>query len=494
MDVWQSNRITTAVEALRRPLKLHFIPFLAAGHMTPLCEMARSFAAYGHHVTIITTALNAISLENDVHLDIAAGHCINIHTLQFPSEEVGLPDGVENLTAVTDNDSLLKVCRAATSLLQKSFEDFVLQNPPDCLVADFMYPWAHDLAARLGIPRLVFNSFCVFSVCVMESIKKNPITGQDPHAFTIPDLPLPITMNIRPPIPFLKAIDKPLELEAKSYGLLVNNFVELDGVFVEHYNKITGHKVWHIGPTALIHRTEEETAKGTHKNEPCMSWLESRKPDSVIYICFGSSGTLPDNQLYEIACAMESCGHSFIWVVPGKDEAEKEEEKERWLPKGFEERMMKEEKGLILRGWAPQVKILGHAAVGGFMTHCGWNSVVESVGAGVPMVTWPLHSDQFYNEKLVTQVQGVGVEVGVEEWGVWVLDERKKTVKRDRIEKAVRRLMDEGEEGEEMRRRARELGEKAREAVKEGGSSHENLKTLIRELQETRDSKLVNAT
>lgn len=478
---------------LHRPLKLHFVPFLAAGHLTPLCEMACSFAAHGHHVTILTTTLNALSLQNFLRPHIASGNCITLHSLPFPSHQVGLPNGVENLSAVTDYESLAKLCRAATSVLRTDFEAFILQNPPDCLVADFMYPWAHELAARLGIPRLVFNSFCVFSVCAMESINRIPITGQDPDPFTIPDLPLPIIMNIRPPMTFLKAMDKLLELGAKSYGLLVNNFAELDGVFVEHYEKITGHRAWHIGPTALIHRTtEKETEKGTpHKNEPCMSWLDSRKPNSVLYICFGGSGTLPDNQLYEIACAMESSGHSFIWVVLGKDEAEKEEEKQKWLPIGFEERMMKEEKGLILRGWAPQVMILGHAAVGGFMTHCGWNSVVESVAAGVPMVTWPLHCDQFFNEKLVTQVQGVGVEVGAEEWGLWLPDEKKKTVGGERIEKAVRRLMDEGEEGEGMRRRAKELGEKAREAVKEGGSSHENLRTLIRELEEVRDSNLV---
>lgn len=123
------------------------------------------------------------------------------------------------------------------------------------------------------------------------------------------------------------------------------------------------------------------------------------------------------------------------------------------------------------------------------MSHCGWNSVVESAVAGVQMVTFPLHSDQMVIERLVVEVHDMGVEAGVEEWGLWVQDERRKVVGREKIEKAIRRsLVDEGEEGDNMRRRARELSEKGREAVKEGGSSCENLKTLVRELQDIRDS------
>ncbi|XP_042957819.1 UDP-glucose flavonoid 3-O-glucosyltransferase 7-like [Carya illinoinensis] len=113
----------------------------------------------------------------------------------------------------------------------------------------------------------------------------------------------------------------------------------------------------------------------------------------------------------EIAMGLEASGQQFIWVVK-KDKNEKEDED--WLPMGFEKRM--EGKGLIIRGLAPQVLILDHEAVGGFVTHCGWNSTLEGVTAGLPMVTWPLFSEQFVNEKLVTEVLKIGVPVGAQQY------------------------------------------------------------------------------
>ncbi|KAJ1380268.1 UDP-glucose flavonoid 3-O-glucosyltransferase 7-like [Sesbania bispinosa] len=109
-------------------------------------------------------------------------------------------------------------------------------------------------------------------------------------------------------------------------------------------------------------------------------------------------------------------------------------------------------------------------------------------------MTWPVHSEQFYNEKLITEVQGIGVEVGAEEWGSSGYGERNKLVRREQIEKAVRKLMDGGDEAEEIRRRARQLAIKAREAVGEGGSSQNNLTALIHYLKHLRDVKLTTGS
>ena len=301
-------------------------------------------------------------------------------------------------------------------------------------------------------------------------------------------------MKAAAPTQLREVLESVLEIELRSHGLIVNNFAELDGEeYVRHYEKTTGHKAWHLGPACLLHRTAEEKAQRGQKSvvsvHKCMSWLDSKRDNSVLYICFGSLCHFPDSQLYEIACAVEASGCEYIWVVPEKKgkENEDEEEKDKWLPKGFEERNGK--KGMILRGWAPQVLILGHPAVGGFLTHCGWNSTVEAVSAGVPMITWPVHSEQFYNEKLICEVRGLGVEVGAEEWSFVGYGEREKLVGRDRIEKAVRRLMDGGDEAQEIRRRAQGFGKMARAAVEEGGSSYKNLTALIDELQRLRDCK-----
>ena len=180
-----------------------------------------------------------------------------------------------------------------------------------------------------------------------------------------------------------------------------------------------------------------------------------------------------DSQLKEIAIGLEASEQQFIWVVKKeKNDGGKEE----WLPDGFEQRVRG--KGLIIRGWAPQMMILDHEAVGGFVTHCGWNSTLEGVSAGLPMVTWPVSAEQFFNEKFVTQILRIGVAVGAQQWARFVGD----SIKSEAIEKAVIRIMV-GVDAEEIRSRARELGKKAKKAVEEGGSSYSDLNSLIEELR-----------
>ncbi|KAF7126752.1 hypothetical protein RHSIM_Rhsim11G0163000 [Rhododendron simsii] len=118
-----------------------------------------------------------------------------------------------------------------------------------------------------------------------------------------------------------------------------------------------------------------------------------------------------DSQLYEIAMVLESSGQQFIWVIRREKNKEKNE---GWQPDGFEERM--KDTGLIIRGWAPQVLILDHKAVGGFLTHCGWNSTSEGLSTGVSMVTWPVFGEQFYNEKLVTEILRIWISIGALKW------------------------------------------------------------------------------
>ncbi|XP_039142851.1 UDP-glycosyltransferase 73B4-like [Dioscorea cayenensis subsp. rotundata] len=153
------------------------------------------------------------------------------------------------------------------------------------------------------------------------------------------------------------------------------------------------------------------------------------------------------------------------------------------MPEGFEGRINIEgKKGFIIRGWAPQLLILNHKAVGGFMTHCGWNSTLEGVCAGLPMITWPLFAEQFYNERLVVDVLKIGVAVGMKEHVLKTED--RPLIHGIDIERAVSCVMGVGEEAEAMRKRARELGEMAKSAVMEDGSSYTELTQLISELSD----------
>ncbi|TXG64247.1 hypothetical protein EZV62_011241 [Acer yangbiense] len=239
-----------------------------------------------------------------------------------------------------------------------------------------------------------------------------------------------------------------------------------------------GRKAWHLRPISLSNRHIEDIDQGANNTasmdgQECLRWLDSKKPKSVLYVCFGSMFRFSAAQLLEIARGLEASGQHFMWVQINN------EDKEEWMPEGFEERM--QGKGFIKRGRAPQIQILEHEAVGGFLTHCEWNSILESIAAGVPMATWPLYGEQFFNEKLVTDVLRIGVGVGAQEWSRWI-DEKIFIVKKDDIANAVTQLMV-SEEAEKIRSKAKVLGEMARRTVEDGGSSYSDLNSLLENLR-----------
>lgn len=476
-----------------RPLEIFVIPYLTPGHLIPLSELACLFAVRGEHVTIITTTTKAAVIQKTINKFSSSGHPVSLHPIPFPSKEAGLPEGLE-LEQANDVETAGKFI-LGLNLMQPIIEDFVVMRRPDCIIADKFYPWTSDLAARLSIPRLVFDPYSIFAKSLHEALL-NPnsphlTVESDYDPFVIPDFPHRITMT-RSQLPdsrFAQLFKVFREAEVNSYGLLANSVSELDSVYTEYYSKKMGHKVFHIGPASLIHQSANDKVERSHKSavseRQCLSWLDSKKPDSVVYICFGSGCVLPDAQLMEIGYALELAGSDFIWVVAGKNKDDEDEEK--WLPRGFNERVVKKGKGLVVKGWAPQLLILDHPSTGGFLTHCGWNSAIEAMIAGVPLISWPFICDNFFNEKFFTQVLGIGVEVGALDWKLFS-EVGTKVINREKIEKAVRKLMDGAgeDEGKEMRKKTRELGEKATRAVKEAGSSHTNLTLLIEELKQLR--------
>ncbi|KAF7811008.1 scopoletin glucosyltransferase-like [Senna tora] len=466
--------------------KLHifFFPFLAQGHIIPMIDIAKLFASRGIKITIITTPLNLPHLTTSLETHKSHGHIITIKTIPFPSQEAGLPQGCENADTIP-SPSLYSNFFNATKLLQQPLEQLLLEDHPDCLIAGHFYPWATDSAAKFGIPRIVFHGMGSFALCVIESLNlyqpyKNVSSDSDP--FVIPNLPGKEIRMTRMVLPdyiknnddnfFPRLLKEVRESEEKSFGVIVNSFYELDGVYADHYKKVLKRKAWLIGPVSLCNRDiKEKASRGKQASideHECLKWLDSKKPNSVVYVCFGTRTNFLEHQLKEIAMGLEGSGQNFIWVV----KRSREEEDDEWLPEGFEKRM--EGKGLIIRGWAPQVLILDHEAVGGFVTHCGWNSTMEGISAGVPMVTWPVSGEQFYNEKFVVEVVGIGVAVGVKKFAMMVGD----SIEKDAIEKAVKEIV----EAEERRNKARKLGKMAREAVEGGASSYSHLDSLIQEL------------
>ena len=177
-------------------------------------------------------------------------------------------------------------------------------------------------------------------------------------------------------------------------------------------------------------------------------------------------------QFKELGLGLLASPWPSVWVINGAEKLP--DETLIWLRENFEEK--NSSKSLLIKGWAPQIAILSHPAVGGFVTHCGWNSTLETVAAGVPIVAWPLYAEQFLNVKLIVDVLKIGVSVGVEEamaWGGENEDEVR--VKKEDVARAIEKLMN----GDEERRRVSELKEKAELALEKGGSSFLNLENLI---------------
>ncbi|MCL7037499.1 hypothetical protein MKW94_020646 [Papaver nudicaule] len=487
----------SSCEAADCQLHIFLFPFTAYGHMIPIIDMAKLFAARGVKTTLLLTPHNATMFSKSVERERSLfGLDIHIQILGLPFKEAGLPEGIENIDDIRSPDMLPSHFLAIQSL-QEPLEQLLEKHRPDFIVADMFLTFATEAAAKYGIPRFVFHGTGFFPQCIEETLvsRKTHELGitSDREIFVVPDLPdniemtrLQLSDHLRGSDAFMtEAWEHIRDSEKKSYGILVNSFYELEPAYAMHYKNVLGKRAWSIGPVSLRNRNNidkaERAAKKTSTDEHILvNWLDSKDPRSVLYICFGSMySRLSKAQWHEIALGLEDSGTSFIWVLRNI----KQEEEESPLPEGFEDRMAAGKRGLIIKEWAPQVLILDHPAVGGFMTHCGWNSRLEGVSAGVPMVTWPMSAEQFYNENLITKVLKIGIQVGVEKWNPWTRDLEDVSVEKEKVSKAVSRLMGDGEEAKNMRTRVKELSDMAKEAVEEGGSSYENLTALIQEFK-----------
>nr|AZZ70622.1 UDP-glycosyltransferase 4 [Pueraria montana var. lobata] len=250
-------------------------------------------------------------------------------------------------------------------------------------------------------------------------------------------------------------------------GVFMNTFLELEPGAIRALQELVKGKpkVYPVGPIIQM------GSVGHENRVECLTWLDKQQePNSVLYVSFGSGGTLSQEQLNELAFGLELSGQKFLWVVRAPSSvatvgyfcAETKDPLE-FLPHGFLERT--KEQGLVVPSWAPQIQVLSHGATGGFLSHCGWNSVLESVVQGVPVITWPLFAEQSLNAAMLTDDLKVALRPKVNESGL---------AEREEIAKVVRGLM-EGNEGMEIRKRMGLLKIAAANAIKEDGSSTKTL-------------------
>ncbi|KAL1815908.1 hypothetical protein ACET3Z_018482 [Daucus carota] len=476
-----------------KQLHFVFIPLMSPGHLMPIVDMARLFAQHGTVVTIISTPLNSKRFRSIVDRAVESGLEIRLLDLDFPASEAGLPEGCENMDSISRD--MIKNFFVASQMLQRPFEELFdqLSPRPSCIVSGKNLAWTVETARKMKIPRLFFDGMGCFSFSCTHHLKmseefssvssrfESVLVPGLPHQIKLAKAQLPEALNPGGSGDLNDVRKKMTEAESIADGIIVNTFEELESEYVSEFKRIKGGEVWCIGPLSSCNKLNSDKAeRGNFSDSPeseidCLKWLDLQEPESVIYACLGSISSLTASQLKELGLGLEASNRPFIWVIRG---GQKSRELEKWIEEeNFEERT--KGRGFLLRGWAPQLLILSHSSIGGFLTHCGWNSTLEGVSAGKPIIACPLFAEQFINEKLVVQVLGTGVSVGVEAAVTWGMEDKFGLVmKREDVKNAIEIVMDKVG-GQERRKKARELGEMAKMAIEEGGSSYFNMKSLL---------------
>ncbi|XP_057770362.1 zeatin O-glucosyltransferase-like [Salvia miltiorrhiza] len=417
------------------------VPLPAQGHLNQLLHLSRilSSAAISIHYVGAATHLRQAKLR--LHGWDNPSSTIHFHELPTPP----FPNPTPNPHAPNKFPSHLLPSFSAATHLRQPVHSFLTQLSPKFkrLVVIFDSLMSYVVQDIDSIPNAEAYCFRCISAFTVLSFYWDAAGRPAPPPAIMTKIP-PLA-GIFPP-EFSEFTNLNRSCRKISSADLYNSSREIEGLYLDFMEtvKTTGtDKIFAIGPLNPI----SLQSKIRHEY---LDWLDAQDHDSVILVSFGTTTSFQTEQIRDLALGLERSEVKFIWVLREADKGDIFGGGARApeLPEGFEERVR--ERGVVVREWAAQVEILGHPATGGFMSHCGWNSCMESISNGVPMAAWPMHSDQPTNAFLVAEVLGIAVRV-VD----WVY--RNEVVAAERVEAAVRRLMM-AEEGGEMRRRAKELG------------------------------------
>ena len=451
-----------------RPHMILF-PFMSKGHTIPMLHLASLLLHRRIPVTFFTTPANRPFISQYL-----AGSEASIVELPFPEQVAGVPAGVES-TDKLPSMSLFLPFAQATKLLQPHFER-ELENlqPVTCMISDGFLGWTQYSASKFGIPRLVFYGFSSYAMTLSRFVSVNGLLigpESDDEPFSVPEFPwVRLTKNdFEPSFGETSGAQTDFFMEtakstSESSGLVINSFCEIDSVFLDYWNrKFKDPKGWCIGPLCLVEPPRVELQP--HEKPAWVEWLDLKlaQGNPVLYVAFGSQADISAEQLQEIATGLEESKANFLWV---------KRQKESKIGDGFEERV--KDRGIVVKEWVDQRQILSHRSVQGFLSHCGWNSVLESICAAVPILAWPMMAEQHLNARNVVEQMKVGLRVETTDGSV------RGFVKKEGLEKMVKELM-EGDMGKQVRKKVKEVAEAAKTAMEEGGSSWQTLNVLIGE-------------
>ncbi|CAN6312302.1 unnamed protein product [Urochloa humidicola] len=477
-----------ADEQQSKKLRILLMPFFATSHILPITDLAFHLAAARPDVVeaiVATTPANAAIVRSALARREPSSHAkvVEVATYDFPAID-GLPSGVENMSTVKAADAeRLEAAAYTESAMRPLHESLVTETSPDAIVSDIhFFGWTSVIALQRGIPCALFSVVGIFPtlatwhLALMGRVKDAPPGG----SVTVPEFPgpeisLPVTEMsdfLRNPPVLDQEVGAQYMMLLKMSGFIANTFVDLERDFCESYDaRGYAKRTYCVGPLAL-------PLPPIGGKSACLDWLDTMPAHSVVYLCFGSLTNFSEAQLDELAIGLETSGVPFLWVVRVKT----------WEPPaGWKDRVGS--RGMVVTGWAPQTDILQHPSVGAFVTQCGWNSVLETIAAGVPVLTWPMLFEQFITERFMTHVLSIGERLWPEGTGVRSTRyEEHELVPAKAIAQSVAKFMKEGGAADAARRRVKELSPKAHAAMAEGGTSRRDLDQLIDDFMGARAS------
>ncbi|XP_010057362.1 UDP-glycosyltransferase 13 [Eucalyptus grandis] len=455
-----------------QPPHIALFPGAGMGHLMPFLRLAAMLAKQDSIVTVITGQPTVSITESD-HISSFLHHNPKINHL-----ELQLAPSFQQADSAPVDPFFLQMHHINQSI-------FLLHpllsssSPPfSAIFVDFpLVAKVAPIAKTLDLPIYILSTTSVAFVSLMAYL---PVLTSNPAEFNknsaeikIPGLP-PMAMSSIPPV-FLDSSDlftstilTNCQALSEAKGILMNTFEWFQASTLAALNKAKVIKslppVLPMGPLEPYHLPHDDDG------DQYRSWLENQPALSVVYISFGNRTAMSRDQIKELEKGLENTGWRFFWVLKtSKVDKDEQEDAKHFLNHSFLEKI--KDKGLIIKGWVDQLEILRHPAIGGFLSHCGWNSVMEAALEGVPILAWPQHGDQRLNAQVMEDA-GLGLWERNWDWGPNVI------VKGEEIEKKIVELMTD----EKLRVRVKEVREEARKAIGRGGSSDKVIREVVNSL------------
>ncbi|KAG0615797.1 hypothetical protein M758_5G067700 [Ceratodon purpureus] len=529
------------VEKCSNDVHMLVVPYPARGHNLVCIQLARKFLPYGVRVTLANIFDN---LSPDL-LHVCQTENITVANLGVcPADP-----GPGNLPFMGDVESV----QGETEQLVANFASRTDSLPVTCILGDILLGWTQNVADKFGIPRYVICTsragFLAAFLHMPTLAAQGIVPVQPPDASELVDIPgLPPTRrgDLSPAVQasslfckyfFAQYVHRCCQPALEAAGYFMNSFYELEPSCIdllrsfpyEHENSKGSSPVRSFFPVGPLVHDEYlqllrlEVAEGSSFVEPGASylrWLDRQPTDSVLYVNFGSIVSLSKRQIHELALGLEASKQRFLLVVRPSTVKDSDEDLPL-LPESFKAHTL--ETGFVQSQWVNQLDVLSHPAVGGFLTHCGWNSTLESICRGVPLLAWPFQADQMLNcryysiyaasnwpllqfslagglfkrFRVIFHLKTISSKDSLFMLdGRFLVDEAKTAVEvrkgengfvsREEVARAARELMAEPE-GDAVKENVRKLREKVKKAVCEAdGSVHESVEKFLAELKTSR--------